>query len=794
MECLEAAVKAGADAIYLGGRSFSARKNAANFTDEQLVSAIDYCHAHGVSVYVAVNTLYKDSELHALLRFVHFAAEAGADAFILQDIGAATEIHRLWPDIKLHASTQMTVQNADDLRFLHKFGFCRAVLSRELSLDDIAKITAETLSFIETEVFVHGALCVSFSGQCMMSHCLGGDATRTGSERSGNRGSCAQPCRLPYDLIDTEERIASGYLLSPRDLCAQASIDELYRLGVSSFKIEGRMKSPEYVALITHKYKSLIDKKIPAGFSDRDLLQIFNRGGSFTDGYLKHHAGKDMMSTQSPKSTGALAGYIANVSANAFTMDCVTDIVPGDGLEIWTENEPHPGTAADKHAAAGSRLSVSFYKSDPRKVGIKPGDPVYKSFDKDLDRRIKAFMTQSKRSIEVEGSFYGKVGDTAHLTLTRGDISVTAKTSAPPEPAREPDTSGSLTDTLKLRLSKTGNDDIAINWRGFEADTSAFYPVSLMNSLRREVVGMFIAAWIGSYKRELKAPALPDPINSITPQPIKSITPPYDKRLVVSAGGHFPALALQLEAMLLPDVARIVVESYAIDAAVHNPDFDIYTFMSDFSTRCHELGITLCVALNRNGAFAEYSFADGYYLRTWGQLHRAADLPNKIICTDYTFNAFNTASIECLSSYSVNSVDVNTVVLGIESEPVPIEHSDAFGIEYVIYGRIPMMYTRQCPVGNYTGRRASTGLYCSLHGIHEADSPDKYALKDRKGAMHPLIRDCETCSCIILNEKRLDRTTVKAPEGIQFYRLMFWDESPSQIRNELKLRRIQCSR
>ncbi len=784
MECLEAAVKAGADAVYLGGRSFSARKNAANFTDEQLVSAIDYCHAHGVSVYVAVNTLYKDSELHELLKFVHFAAEAGADAFILQDIGAATEIHRLWPDIKLHASTQMTVQNADDMRFLHEAGFCRAVLSRELSLDDIAKITAETSSFIETEVFVHGALCVSFSGQCMMSHCLGADATGTGSERSGNRGSCAQPCRLPYDLIEADQRIASGYLLSPRDLCAQASIDELYRLGVSSFKIEGRMKSPEYVSLVTHKYKSLIDKKIPAGFSDRDLLQIFNRGGAFTDGYLKYHAGADMMSTQSPKSTGALAGHIANVSANSFTMDCVTDIVPGDGLEIWTENEPHPGTAADKHAVADSRLSVSFYKSDPRKVGIKPGDAVYKSFDKDLDRRIKSFMTQSKRVMEVEGSFYGKVGEVAQLTLKRGSISVTAITSTPLEPARDPDTSGSLTDTLKLRLSKTGNDDIVIHWQGFEADASAFYPVSMMNSLRREAVGMFIAAWIGSFKRELKAPALRYPSQNVR-QSIHSTNPTQDKRLVVSAGGHFPALSLQLEAMLSHDVARIVVESYAIEAAVHIDDFDVFAFMSNFAARCHELGITLCVALNRNGAFTQYSFADGYYLRTWGQLQRAVDVPDKIMCADYTFNAFNTSSV---------TVNVNAVVLAIEAEPIALERLDIPDIEYIVYGRVPMMYTRQCPVGNYGGRRANTGIYCSLHGKHGTNSHGQYALKDRKGAIHPLIRDCETCSCLILSEKRLDRTPAKTPESIQYYRLMFWDESPSQIRNELKLRRIQCSR
>ena len=239
-ESLRAAVNNGADAVYLGGKNFSARKFAGNFSVEEIKEACDYCHVRGVKVYVTVNTLYKDSELKAFINFIKELYVIGVDALIVQDTGAANIIKRSFPDMKINASTQLTANTADDVNFLYKNGFDKVILSRELSLDEIRKIRENTEA--EIECFVHGALCVSFSGQCIMSSILGG--------RSGNRGCCAQTCRLPYTLYRDFDKVKEGYLMSPKDIETLKILPRLIKAGINSFKIEGRMKNPEYVAVV----------------------------------------------------------------------------------------------------------------------------------------------------------------------------------------------------------------------------------------------------------------------------------------------------------------------------------------------------------------------------------------------------------------------------------------------------------------------------------------------------------------------------------------------------------------
>ncbi|HCC36049.1 MAG TPA: peptidase U32, partial [Ruminococcaceae bacterium] len=269
-ESLEAAVRAGADAVYLGGTRFSARGSAENFSDGALRSAVAYCHMRGVKVYLAENILLYEKELPAALEFAKTASDAGVDAYILQDLGLAAILKQASP-ILLHASTQMTVHSPAGISAAAKLGFSRVVLARELSLDEIAEIakTAKALG-VELEVFVHGALCMSVSGQCYFSAMLGG--------RSGNRGLCAQPCRLPYNG-------ENSYPLSLKDLCALDRLSELAALGVCSFKIEGRMKRPEYVAAATAAYRTAADGNTVSNEERGRLERVFSRGG-FTDGYL----------------------------------------------------------------------------------------------------------------------------------------------------------------------------------------------------------------------------------------------------------------------------------------------------------------------------------------------------------------------------------------------------------------------------------------------------------------------------------------------------------------------------
>lgn len=277
-ESLKAAVNAGADAVYFAGKEFGARKYAANFSNEEIPEAIRYCQTHGVRSYITVNTLLSDRELKKLCPFLELIYSSGADGVIVQDLGVAKLIRDYLPELPLHASTQMTVCTPDGAKQLEKLGFKQVVLARELTKEQIAQICKST--DMKVEIFVHGALCVCYSGQCLMSSMIGG--------RSGNRGSCAQPCRMKYTLDDRK-----GAMLSLKDLSLINHIDELYSIGVDSLKIEGRMKGPEYISAVTSVYRKALDgKKITK--EDTSLLEsIFYRGG-YTDGYFTNNKTEDM--------------------------------------------------------------------------------------------------------------------------------------------------------------------------------------------------------------------------------------------------------------------------------------------------------------------------------------------------------------------------------------------------------------------------------------------------------------------------------------------------------------------
>lgn len=290
MGAVYGAVQSGADAIYIGGKVFSARAGAENFDNDEILKVVEYCHLRDVKVYVTLNTLIKQSELNEALSFAHFLYKAGVDAVIVQDFGIAHAILKMHPDFKIHASTQMTIHNSEDARVLKDCGFDRIVLARELSLEEIREIN-DTPSYIAKEVFVHGAICQSYSGQCLFSSVIG--------QRSGNRGKCAQPCRLEYEL-SCGNKSRKGYLLSPKDMCLINHIAALKNSGVFSFKIEGRLKKPEYVATVTKIYSDCLESGKPASKKDYDaLLAAFNRSG-FTDGYLKGELGEAMMTYKNP--------------------------------------------------------------------------------------------------------------------------------------------------------------------------------------------------------------------------------------------------------------------------------------------------------------------------------------------------------------------------------------------------------------------------------------------------------------------------------------------------------------
>lgn len=315
-DALKAAVQSGADAVYIGGSEFSARRSAVNFSIDEIAAAARYCHARGVKLHVAANILVKDNEREKFIKYMTQLSETGIDAVIIQDIGMAAVCRRILPDLPFHASTQMTITNIAAARKMKEMGFSRIVLARELSKDAI-KLINDSVD-IETEVFAHGAICMCYSGQCLMSSVIGG--------RSGNRGMCAQPCRLPYEIDGI-----NGYLLSPKDMCMINRLEELKELGVSSLKIEGRLKRKEYVAAVCGVYRRCLDGKTPDKNDIIELENAFNRSG-FTCGYFDGKLGKNMMSYENP----------SNIAENIFSDDVKKRCAEGanirrSGVNIFAE-------------------------------------------------------------------------------------------------------------------------------------------------------------------------------------------------------------------------------------------------------------------------------------------------------------------------------------------------------------------------------------------------------------------------------------------------------------------------
>ena len=313
MQSLYAAISAGADAVYLSGKKYGARAYAINFSDDELVEAIRYSHLYDVKVYVTVNTLIYESEMDDFIKYVEFLYRSGIDAVIMQDLGAMDLVRQKFPKLEIHASTQMNIHSLESVKLLEKLGIKRAVLSRELSINDISNIKKN--SDIELEIFIQGALCVSFSGCCLMSSLIGG--------RSGNRGACAQCCRMKYDLVCDNKIVDNGYLLSTKDLCTVYDMDKLIDIGVSSLKIEGRMKRPEYVYTAVRLYRKAIDSYITTGkidINDTDIYElkkIFNR--EFTKGFLFNESNDIFINKKRPNHGGVEIGKVTSIKDKTFS-------------------------------------------------------------------------------------------------------------------------------------------------------------------------------------------------------------------------------------------------------------------------------------------------------------------------------------------------------------------------------------------------------------------------------------------------------------------------------------------
>ncbi len=506
-EALRAAVRAGADAVYFGLQGFNARARASNFDAAGLTATLRYLHEHGVRGYVTLNTLVFDDELPTLERAVRACADAGADAVIVQDLGVVRLVRAVAPDLPIHASTQMTCTDAASVALAGALGASRVILARELSLDDIAAIRRETDA--ELEVFVHGALCVAYSGQCLTSEAIGG--------RSANRGACAQACRLPYELVvdgelrDLDDR---AYLLSPEDLETSALVPELVRLGVSALKIEGRLKGPAYVAAATRLYREAIASALgeAPGALDVDAarraaLQMFSRGSG--PGFLAGVDHQRLVEARACDHRGVLTGTLSGVrharGKAHLAVQLSAPLALGDGIlveggfagegevggRVWAITANDASVERAERFDDGTEVLVWLGPDKPLADAVA-GRRVWKTSDPALEREIAARTERDPHRVSIDVRISGRLGEPPILEATsaRG---ATARVvgDAPLEPAR---TTPLTAATLRDKLGRLGDSPFTLGALTIDLPESALVPVSSLNRARRALVEALAAA------------------------------------------------------------------------------------------------------------------------------------------------------------------------------------------------------------------------------------------------------------------------------------------------------------
>lgn len=502
MECLHAAVKAGADAVYLGAGHFNARRGADNFSLENLAEACDYAHLRGVKIYLTLNTVVLPSELPDALELARQAYRCGVDAFIVQDIGISIELSRIMPDVEVHVSTQMNIHDEDGLRAAAALGATRVTLARELSLTEIARLheLAEELG-VELESFAHGALCICYSGQCFMSSLVGG--------RSANRGRCAQACRLPYELHNRALRktldAPGEHLLSPKDLCTVNLIPELLQAGVASLKIEGRMKSPEYVQAVVGVYRAVIDRVEAAVARDgidsvvasdapelraseeemNTLSEAFSRG--FATAYLEGKRGNEIMSYGRPNNRGVFVGRVAKVREGLVFIDPETELHAGDLIEFWTNRGHFVHTIGEFKTDRAGRV---FF---PVERAVGKGDRVFR-----VRNAEAAFVDDDKLpSVAVSAHAELHIGQPALLTFTADAGSASVTVEGPEVEAAR--TKAITEEEVREHIDRMGTTPFCLSSLEIDMDEGVGMGFSVLHKLRARAAEELQGAILAQY-------------------------------------------------------------------------------------------------------------------------------------------------------------------------------------------------------------------------------------------------------------------------------------------------------
>ena len=720
-DCLKAAVQNGADSVYFGASSFSARAFANNFDNETLEMAINYAKLRNVKTHLTLNTLITDNEFEDAIKLAEHAYNCGIDAIIVQDFGLARYLINNFPDLDVHGSTQMTIHNLECVQTLEKFGFKRAVLSRELPIPEIYDICHKTN--IETEVFIHGALCLSYSGQCLMSSMIGG--------RSGNRGKCAQPCRLPYKVKDIDSSFK--YLMSPKDLCGLEFIPNLIEAGVTCFKIEGRMKKPEYVATVTRIYRKYIDKYINKEEYEinqkdiDDLLQVFNRGG-FSSGHLQNSPNTDFVYPEKPNNAGIYIGNISNYSPHkghvSFTLKnkiSVGDIVSFDNdHKKYTISELMKDGLNIASADKDEKVTIGRMKG---KISI--GSKIYKLTSKSLSSDANSSFTNAEnKKTYLNANITIKEGEPIILKVSTinsnnsiyNNITVTEKSESMPVQAINKPLD---IDRIIIQLKKTSNTQFEFNDINVQMDSNLFIPnISIINELRRQALGNIETIAMQKFKRNL----------DINYSPNEVIAPQVTKKEISIC---FNILNETLDYSKLKNFNNAYIP---LRYFYNNKYFDIINMISKKSDIY--VYMPIIIRGNYKNLLANYlkSAIENFNVKgiVFSNIGNVEYLKfvnkqygNKLkLIANYTLNVFNENTIKELLDYNIDLISISPELN--KSNILSLCNSYGDKLEVFAYGKLPVMNTNYCFLGKSNKCYPNCDKKCF-------DTSKKYTLVDRLG-------------------------------------------------------------
>lgn len=701
MESLHAAIENGTDAVYLGGKLFNARASASNFDSDELKEAVSIAHLKGVKVYVTCNILVDQSEMEEVLDYIKYLYEIDVDAVIVQDLGLLNLVRKLFPELQVHASTQMTINNEYGVKLLEDEGVSRVVLARETPIAEIKRINNS--SDMELESFIHGALCVSYSGQCLMSSLIGG--------RSGNRGTCAQPCRMAYSIVDDSGKLVKGwdkkYVLSPKDLNTIDDIPRLIESGISSLKIEGRMKKPEYVATIVKNYRTSIDQGIESiSESDkRDIAQMFNRG--FTKGVGLGDFGKNFISYDRPGNQGILLGEVNRVDKYKVYLTLKEDINEGDIIEFELSSGELKGMKMPFDAKAQSNISID-------KPGyILPDTLVYKKTDNSLIERAKASYMDERTKYPIDMEIDIHIGQAPRLIIMyKSNVIISTV-----EDLVQKGEKISLTEEkIIAQLSKLGDTNYLINNININLDEGSYLPMSILNILRRNAME----------ELDLKIGKFNDRVLLDETQYNKSkretLRFTKDKKVKVKSLSIMVDNLSQFHQLDLNKLDRIYLGFYeGIELIVKNlkekgKEVYIWTDKILYSEDLERL-YSIIKPLEH--------ILDGISVSNLGSLKFFKDKFNLKIHGDMGLNVFNSYTAEYLNSLGLDSItlspELNLTQIKCITENTNIQ------IESVVYGYLASMTTKTCPMALVKG--CTNDKECTSCNFNKG-----YGLKDRMDA------------------------------------------------------------